>query len=120
MADKVKKTGTYTDIFAPTTGAPQPEQTATPPAEMIPQHPADNSDLDRGRIVPNGVGISEGERDALDAIGARYDIARNALIRYAVRRFLVDFRAGKIDLAAAPDKPHKLERRPKRQIVMPK
>lgn len=100
-----------TDPTAPT--VPAPQQAAT-------TWPADNSDLDRGRIIPNGVGITEGERDAIDAIGERHDMTRNALIRYAVRRFLVDYRAGKIDLAAVPEKPKRPKRMPKRQLVLPR
>lgn len=119
MADKKDDLKKSFDMFAPTTtGAPQPEQPATPPTELIPQHPADNSDLRRGRIIPSGVGLSEGERDALDAISDRYDIARNALIRYAVRRFLIEYRQGNIDLAGLADKPRPI-RQPKRQIVYP-
>jgi hypothetical protein len=60
----------------------------------------DVSDLDRGNIQSTGVGLRKGEIDALDAIGESLGgIARNALIRFAVRRFLLDYRAGKVDMS---------------------
>ena len=71
----------------------------------------DVSDLDRGNIQSTGVGLRKGEIDALDALGASLGgIARNALIRFAVRSFLLDYRAGKVDLSSyvkepAPPKP---------------
>jgi len=81
--------------------------------------PVDNSDLDEGRIVANGVGLRQGELDALDQIGQRHDLARNALIRFAVRRFLLAWRAGEIDLEkAAEAKPP--VRQPRRRLKMPK
>lgn len=61
---------------------------------------ADNNDLDTGRISPVGTGLKEGEKQALKAIAAQHDLTLNALMRYALRRFIVDVRIGKIDLAA--------------------
>ena len=86
--------------------------------EEAPPWPADNSDLNEGRIWSNGVGLTGGEIRALDAIGQRYDVARNALIRYATRKFIIDFRAGLIDLTMiTEDKP--AVRRPLRRLKMP-
>ena len=66
----------------------------------------DNSDLDEGNIHSTGVGLREGEIKALDAIGKSLGgISRNALIRYSVRTFLIDYRAGKIDLASQLNEP---------------
>ena len=89
----------------PTQEAPQPDQ-------------ADLTDLERGNIRPTGVGLREGEIDALDGIGAALGdhlesqaIARNALIRIAVRSLLEGYLGGEItldDLAArftVPEKP---------------
>jgi hypothetical protein len=80
-------------------------------------HEQDNSDLDNGNIRSTGIGLREGEIDALDGIGAALGevigtepIARNALMRIAVRRFIEAYRAGAItlgDLANYFDKPEK-------------
>ena len=61
----------------------------------------DISDLDRGNIQSTGVGLRKGEIDALDALGKSLGgISRNALIRFSERRFLLDYRAGKVDLSS--------------------
>lgn len=65
-----------------------------------PAAPQDNSDLDTENIKPMGVGLRGGEIKALDAISAENgNISRNALLRFAARQFIVDYRAGKIDLS---------------------
>lgn len=86
--------------------------------EITPPWPADNSDLDAGSVRPSGVGLREGEIAALDAIAARYDIARNALLRLGARRLIMDFRAGRLDLSelVAPKAP---KREPKLRIKYP-
>jgi hypothetical protein len=76
-----------------------------------------NQDLDQGNIRPTGVGLREGEIQAVDALGAELGamlesepIARNALIRIAVRRLIVDLRSGAMsydDLGAYFTKPKK-------------
>ena len=66
---------------------------------------ADNSDLDTGKITPVGTGLKEGEKQALKAIAEQNDYTLNALMRYALRLFIVDVRAGKIDLTAAEATP---------------
>jgi hypothetical protein len=84
-----------------------------------PEWPDDNSDLDEGRIMANCVGLRWGEIQALDAIAARFELARNALIRLAVRRMILDFRAGNLDLMKlAEDRPP--VRQPRRRLRMPK
>ena len=78
----------------------------------------DYPDLERGNIRPTGVGLREGEIQALDSLGAALGdymdsqpIARNALIRIAVRTLLKGYLSGETslqDLAAnftRPDKP---------------
>jgi len=74
----------------------------------------DLTDLDRGNIHPTGVGLRQGEIDALDAIGKVLGktllsgpVARNALIRIAVRRLIAEYRAGKVDLLHYFQKPEK-------------
>jgi len=66
---------------------------------------ADNSDLDKGIIKSSGIGIREGERAALDEIAALLGVSRNAILRYMVRWFIIEYRAGKIDLAAHVKEP---------------
>lgn len=87
----------------------------TPPAEW----PADNSDLDEGNVRPSGVGLREGEIKALDQIAVKYDLARNAILRMAARRLILDYRAGRLDLTGQiEDKPPR--RDPRRRLKMPK
>lgn len=59
---------------------------------------ADLSDLKAGNVKPQGVGLTEGTIKALDSIAQQYKISRNALIKLAVRRFILDYRTGKINL----------------------
>ena len=65
----------------------------------------DNSDLNEGKIAPVGTGLTLGEKEALKVIAASQEITLNALMRYALRRFIVEVRAGRIDLEAEQDKP---------------
>jgi len=61
---------------------------------------ADNSDLDEGVIKPMGVGLRTGELAALqEIVDANRGVTRNFLLRYAIRWFIVEYRAGNIDLA---------------------
>jgi hypothetical protein len=65
----------------------------------------ENSDLFSGRILSVGVGLREGEVSYLDTIAAENGITRNALLHYAIRTFLIDFRAGKVDLSPMIETP---------------
>lgn len=76
----------------------------------------DNSDLELGRIIPNGVGLTSGEVTAVDEIASRYGLSRNAILRYAVRSFILSFRAGSIDLSPLIETPPI----PKKRLRMPK
>ena len=68
--------------------------------EQEPGAEVDVSDLDRGNIQSTGVGLRKGEIEALDAIGSSLGgISRNALIRWSVRNFLMQYRAGEVDLS---------------------
>lgn len=72
--------------------------------------PGDNADLDEGRIVSAGVGITEGELEALDQLAERLGVKRNALMRLAVRLFIEQARAGDIrleDYFVEPERPAK-------------
>lgn len=78
--------------------------------------PADNSDLDNGEIRPVGVGLSRGEREALDQMAAEMDIARNALLRFAIRWFIVQYRAGLIN----PEEHEEPPQPQKRKLRLPR
>ena len=66
---------------------------------------ADNSDLNTGKIGPVSAGLMTGEKAALKAIAAQHDLTLNALMRFALRRFIIDVRTGKIDIKAALAEP---------------
>lgn len=83
---KVKKT-IMPDIFT-TSAAPRVKA-------------ADNNDLDTGKIGPVSAGLMTGEKAALKDIAARHDLTINAVIRYALRQFIIDVRSGKVDIEAA-------------------
>lgn len=72
-------------------------------------------DLDAGNIKAIGLGLREGEIAALDDIAAELDIPRNQLLRFAVRLFLLDYRAGKIDLQEYIEQPPP----PKKSLRLP-
>lgn len=99
MADKRKSL----EVFAKTgPGAEQPE--------------GDLSDLDAGHVRPIGIGLREGEILALDSIAAEYAISRGSVMRIALRLFIRDFRAGKVDLS-----PYVAEPLPrKNRTILPK
>lgn len=70
----------------------------------------ENGDLDEGNIRPVGVGLTAGEVRALDEIAQELGVARNAVLRYAVRDFIKRCRAGEVDLSdkvKAPPAPKK-------------
>lgn len=69
------------------------------------QAPADNTDLDTGRIVSSGVGITEGELQALDSLAERFNTTRNSLMHMAVRDFIERVRAGQFDPGARLEDP---------------
>lgn len=96
------------DIFAPTG--------ATKSAAPQPVAAADNTDLDEGNVRPLGVGLRIGEVAALDEIAAQYGITRNSLLRFAIRHFILQFRAGKVDLSRQVEAPPP----PKKKLAMPK
>lgn len=68
--------------------------------------PIDLSDLDNGNIRQTGVGLRQGEMDALEQIGAELGgVSRNALLRYAARLLIHEYRAGRLDLAGNVETP---------------
>jgi hypothetical protein len=78
------------------------------------QAPGDNSDLDQGNIKPVGVGITGGEIAAVEAIAAEKELTRNAILHWAIRYFIIQYRAGKINIETEAPPP------PKRKAKMPK
>jgi hypothetical protein len=75
----------------------------------------DTSDLDQGNIRAVGVGLTGGEMAAVQAIADSLGLARNAVLRYAVRWFVLQYRAGRIDLAKSVQEPPP----PKKKLSMP-
>lgn len=78
-----KKQADLDDLFKPTEPGAEPDSLA---------------DLLTGRTVSTGYGDKQGIIDALDAIAREHGVSRNELIRYAVRHFLRDYRAGRVVL----------------------
>lgn len=68
-----------------------------------------------GRTVPTSVGLKESEVELLNNIAADYGIARNAVMRWALRWFLQEHEAGRISLASDVEEPPP----PKRKLNMP-
>jgi len=62
-------------------------------------HPGDNSDLDEGIIKATGLGMREGEIEAIRQIAARLEVTPNAIKRFAIRDFIMRYREGLIDLS---------------------
>jgi hypothetical protein len=83
------------NIFAKTETLPGQETEAGP----------DISDLDDGVIRASGVGLKNGELTALNEIAGKLGIARNALMRFAIRWFIYNYRAGQIDLTRFIEQP---------------
>ncbi len=71
-------------------------------------------DLDAGVIKAVSTGLKQGEIAALDAIAEANDLARNAVMRFAIRKFLIDYRDGRVDLSGA------FEVETKRRFKLPK
>jgi len=87
----------------------------TETAHQAEQPPADNSDLDLGNIKATGIGLRAGELAALDSIAGRLGVARNALMRALIRWALIEYRAGRLDLAGNVEQPPP----PKKRLRMP-
>lgn len=56
------------------------------------------TDLDAGKLKTISVGLKEGEIAALDQVADTLGLARNSLTRYIIRRFLVDYQAGRVEV----------------------
>lgn len=54
--------------------------------------------LDAGKVKPIAVGLKEGEVAGLEQIADALGITRNGLMRFIIRRFLVDYEAGRVKM----------------------
>ena len=67
-----------------------------------------------GRTLSVGVGLKESEVRMLDAIADELDVARNAVMRYAIRYFLAQYQSGVVNPADDVQEPEV-----KKQLKMP-
>ena len=81
------------DLFTPTEKPEEP----SPAPSVEPGTPASSIDIPaEGRTMATGVGLKESELELLDRIADQLGVARNGLIRYAVRYFLKAYLAGDV------------------------
>ena len=71
-------------------GGPQ-QLSVTPSSVKIPAE---------GRTLPTSVGLKESEVQLLDQVAGELGVARNAVMRYALRDFLRRYMSGEINLTA--------------------
>lgn len=83
--------------------------------ETAAQPTADYSDLEQGNIHATGVGLRAGEIAALDQLAGSLGVARNKLMRFAIRYFLVQQRQGKVNPAEYLEEPPP----PKKDLRLP-
>lgn len=69
------------------------------PGIIVLKEEFENEDLDTGKIKPMGVGLKTGEIEALDGIVEERRVSRNSLMRFAIRWFITQYRAGNVDLS---------------------
>lgn len=121
MANKPKRPQTlYSDFANPANAViPPPRQAADLAGAPAHDSPGDNSDLDIRRPYhpPIGIGLTAGELAALDKMAADFDTNRHALLKLAVRLFILAVRAGTIDPGQYAIKPERAE--PKNKMRLP-
>lgn len=98
-----------TNLFANTAEQARAELIAESEAEAI-------RSLDEGRIQSTGVGLKTGEVEFIDALALKLETTRNAILRYAIRYFILQVIAGKIDLRGDIQEPPKA----KKKLRLPK
>lgn len=99
-------------LFRPTESPAREEAEA--PAPGPGQQGAERSApaaADVDRTLPVGVGLKGSEVGQLDDIARELGIARNALMRFALRYFIAQYRAGAVTVP--------VEREEKRRVRMP-
>jgi hypothetical protein len=93
-----------TDMFAKTEAA---KKIISPPQK-------DNNDLDEGRVQPVGVGLTRGEEEALKVMAAEHGVRVHALLKLAIRKFIVEVRKGAVNiedyLETSPEPKKKLKK----------
>ena len=67
-----------------------------------------------GRTLSVGVGLKESEVEMLDTIAEELDVARNAVMRYAIRYFLAQYQKNEVNPAKDVKEPEV-----KKQLKMP-
>ncbi len=83
------------DMFTSTEKLEEP----SPALQVDPDKRPDEIEIPaEGRTLPVGVGLKESELELLDRIADEQDVARNGLIRFAVRYFLKAYLAGDVQL----------------------
>ena len=75
---------------------PSPDQAEEVPVDELPA---------TGHTRPVGIGLKESEYEALGLIADATGIAKNSLARYAIRRFIIAWRKGEIDLTGRIEEP---------------
>lgn len=73
-------------------------------------------DFDTGKKSNLGVSLTASEIQFITDLAGVLGTSRHALLKYAVRRFLVDYRDGKVDLTGDVSPP---ERVPKNKLNIP-
>jgi hypothetical protein len=73
-------------------------------------------DLDQEPTVSTGLGIRKGELLAVELLAQRYDVSRNAFIKFCIRYIITEVREGRLD----PSEYLRPAERPKREFNFPK
>lgn len=96
--------GNLADVFS---GAPLAAilQDPAPGLTLAPSALAPDVD----RTLPVGVGLKASEVAALDDIAAELGIARNAIMRFAIRYFLAEYEAGRVTLEVETETKNRLK-----------
>lgn len=77
-----------------------------PLAKTSKQTPSGDDELPaEGLTVPIGVGLKQTEVDALDDIASKFKVSRHSLMRYAIRHFIKEVWAGRINLGEDVEQP---------------
>ncbi len=86
------------DLFRPTGRGDEPQdEPQERPAEASTEDPAADVPAD-GYTRPISVGLKDGELRELDTIAETEGVARNAIMRYAIRYFIAMHQAGQVQL----------------------
>lgn len=67
--------------------------------------------LDEGAIKSIGLGLRAGERAALDDIAESLGVSRNAVMRFMVRWFILEYHAGRVNIAGYVKEPPPVKKR---------